>query len=494
MPPPTRPSDNTAPVSGANAQPTGATSGGAHAAAGAARKEDNIYIPAFISKQPFYVSGLDEVDDSLQHQRRLQQSTEDDRKAVIEKSKKLGPARTKWVKGSCENCGAMGHKKKDCLERPRKVGAKYSGKDIQADRSVRDVNLGYEAKRDVWAAYDPKNYKEVVEDYQMVEEARRKLIAETVQEGEKVYEEAFKYAEESELGKDGTTKKSMRLREDTAKYLLNLDVDSAKYNPKKRALVDPGAINDKSAQLFAEEAFLRGSGQAAEFEKAQRYAWEAQERSGNTNLHLQANPTAGAFLRKKEEEERETKRRKRAEALEAEYGAQPIVPEALKAAITESERFVEYDEAGLIKGAAKQVARSKYPEDVRINNHTTSWGSWWSDFKWGYKCCHSLVKNSWCTGEFARGNTPPLATLLLEEAPSRKAEEDEPAQSTQTEEEAEPSDRRPSSAFTPVNKPGSSPIMARKELARTPKDTETLNAPWGRFLEPADDPDKQSQS
>ncbi|KAK4183762.1 Pre-mRNA splicing Prp18-interacting factor-domain-containing protein [Podospora australis] len=415
MPPPRPPSDRalTAPVSGANAQPTGSDSSrGAHAAAGAARKEDNIYIPAFISKQPFYVSGLEEVDDSLQHQRRLQQSTEDDQKAVIEKSRKLGPARTKWVKGSCENCGAMGHRKKDCLERPRKVGAKFSGKDIQADRAVRDVNLGYEAKRDVWASYDPKNYREVVEDHQMVEEARRKLIAETVKEGDKLYEQDFKYAEESELGKDGTTKKSMRLREDTAKYLLNLDSDSAKYNPKKRALVDAGAINDQSAQLFAEEAFLRGSGEAAEFEKAQRYAWEAQERAGDTSLHLQANPTAGAFLRKKEEEEREAKRRKRAEALESQYGAQPAVPEALKAAaITESERFVEYDEAGLVKGAPRQVARSKYPEDIRINNHTSTWGSWWSDFQWGYKCCHSLMKNSWCTGESAREKTPPSSLL-----------------------------------------------------------------------------------
>lgn len=414
MPPPNRP-EQQPPTTGANAAPTGSSDG--HHAAGVARKEDNIYIPSYISKQPFYVSGLDDQDDSLQHQRRATAKDHEEaaQRALLDsKGRKAAPARTKWVKGSCENCGAMGHKKKDCLEKPRKVGAKFTGKDIQADdRNLKDVKLGYEAKRDVWAGYDPKQYKEVLDEYNMIEEARRKLVAETSNGedkkssdeengGEDAYEKGFKYAEESDLGKDRTTKKSMRIREDTAKYLLNLDSDSAKYNPKKRALVDAGAIADKSAQVFAEEAFLRASGEAAEFEKAQRYAWEAQELKGDTSLHLQANPTAGAFARKKETEEREAKRRKKAELLASQYGEQPAVPEALKATITESETFVEYDEAGLVKGVPRKVGRSKYPEDVFINNHTSVWGSWWSDFRWGYACCHSFIKNSYCTGDTGR--------------------------------------------------------------------------------------------
>ncbi|KAF4512720.1 hypothetical protein G6O67_000066 [Ophiocordyceps sinensis] len=67
--------------------------------------------------------------------------------------------------------------------------------------------------------------------------------------------------------------------------------------------------------------------------------------------------------------------------------------------MTESETFVEYDEAGLIKGAPLKAAKSKYAEGVLMNNHTSVWGSWWSNFKWGYGCCHSLIKNSYCTGE-----------------------------------------------------------------------------------------------
>lgn len=27
------------------------------------------------------------------------------------------------------------------------------------------------------------------------------------------------------------------------------------------------------------------------------------------------------------------------------------------------------------------------------------WGSFWKDGHWGYKCCHQLVKEAYCTGE-----------------------------------------------------------------------------------------------
>ena len=27
------------------------------------------------------------------------------------------------------------------------------------------------------------------------------------------------------------------------------------------------------------------------------------------------------------------------------------------------------------------------------------WGSYWVSGKWGFACCHSLIKNSFCTGE-----------------------------------------------------------------------------------------------
>ncbi|RSL95568.1 Pre-mRNA-splicing factor SLU7 [Fusarium ambrosium] len=369
-------------------QPTGA---------GAASKEENIYIPSFISKRPFYAGEEGDDNDYLKHQRREEKN---EKSTWYDRGRKAGPAATKYRKGACENCGAMTHKKKDCLSRPRAKGAKWTGKDIQADEVLQDVKMGWDAKRDRWNGYDAKEYRSVVEDYNQMDELRKKATVGA--DGEEEIDEGDKYAEENDMSKhQSTATRQLRIREDTAKYLLNLDLESAKYDPKTRALVDGGATADKASEMFAEEGFMRSSGDAGDFEKAQRYAWEAQETSGDTSQHLQANPTAGEFYRKKEQEEAEAKRADREKALLDKYGGeQKAMPAALRSmAVTESETFVEYDEAGLIKGAPKKKAKSKYAEDIFINNHTSTWGSWWSNFKWGYACCHSFIKNSYCTGE-----------------------------------------------------------------------------------------------
>ncbi|KAI5921132.1 Pre-mRNA splicing Prp18-interacting factor-domain-containing protein [Camillea tinctor] len=381
--------------------------------ASAASKEENIYIPSFISKRPFYAGEEGDQSDYLEHQR-LQKS-KDDQSKWYDRGKKLGPAATKYRKGACENCGAMTHKTKECLSRPRAKGARWTGKDIQADEVVQDVKLGWDAKRDRWNGYDPREYRHTVERYNQMEELRSQAAGhgngdgtngegegEGEGEGADGKDAGEKYAEESDMGRhQSTATRQLRIREDTAKYLLNLDLESAKYDPKTRTMVDAGATADKAAQLFAEEGFLRASGDAAEFERAQTYAWEKQERTGDTSQHMQANPTAGEFYRKKEREEAEQRRAAQRRALLDKYGGEEhTMPAALRdLAVTESEQFVEYDEIGLIKGAPATVAKSKYAEDVFTNNHSSVWGSWWSNFKWGYACCHSFIKNSYCTGE-----------------------------------------------------------------------------------------------
>ncbi|KAI5860742.1 Pre-mRNA splicing Prp18-interacting factor-domain-containing protein [Durotheca rogersii] len=411
--------------------------------ASAASKEENIYIPSFISKRPFYAGEEGDQSDYLEHQRL--HKAKDDQSKWYDRGKKLGPAATKYRKGACENCGAMTHKAKDCLSRPRAKGARWTGRDIQADEVIQDVELGWDAKRDRWNGYDPKEYRHVVERYNQLDELRNQLSSAGQDqegedgEGEEGKDAGEKYAEESDMGRhQSTATRQLRIREDTAKYLLNLDLESAKYDPKTRTMVDAGATADKAAQLFAEEGFLRAAGDAAEFERAQRYAWEKQEKSGDTSQHLQANPTAGEFYRRKEKEDAEKKRAARLQVLQDKYGGdQHVMPAALReAAVTESEQFVEYDEAGLIKGAPRAVAKSKYAEDVYANNHTSVWGSWWSNFKWGYACCHSIIKNSYCTGEEGKlaweaAERQRTGVDLIEEAPSpAQAEEAEPPKQT----------------------------------------------------------------
>lgn len=378
----------------------------------AASKEPNEFIPQFISKRPFYIDD-DTASDYLQHQR-LQKAVTD-QSTWYDRGRRLGPAATKFRKGACENCGALTHKTKDCLSRPRAKGARWTGKDIQADEVVQEVELGWDAKRDRWNGYDAKEYRAVIEEYEEMENLKKRVKREDGSENKRLTEdgedldgrdeEEAKYAEESDMGRhQSTATRNLRLREDTAKYLVNLDLDSAKYDPKTRSMVDMGAQADQAAALVAEDNFMRASGDAQAFEKAQRYAWESQERGDKNKTHVQANPTSGEYFLRKEKEEREKKQEAHKKLLLEKYGGEQYLQSSSLRDVTvlENERYVEYDGSGAIRGAPKAVTKSKYPEDVYINNHTSIWGSWWKDFQWGYACCHSIIKNSYCTGEEGR--------------------------------------------------------------------------------------------
>lgn len=180
---------------------------------------------------------------------------------------------------------------------------------------------------------------------------------------------------------------------------------------------------------------MRASGDAAEFEKAQKYAWESQERGDKNKVHVQANPTSGEYFLRKEKEERESRQEAKRKMLLDKYGGeQHLQPSQLRdMTVVENERYVEYDETGAIKGAPKAEAKSKYAEDELIHNHTSIWGSWWANFQWGYACCHSTVKNSYCTGEEGKkafeeadqrrtgGELEDSSTMKAIEAPSETA-------------------------------------------------------------------------
>ncbi|CAZ79894.1 unnamed protein product [Tuber melanosporum] len=369
------------------------------------KQAKNEYIPHFIAKKPFYLDH-DTEGDYLEHQR-LQNKKDLDlaNQKWYDRGKRAGPAATKFRKGACENCGAMTHKAKDCLSRPRKKGARWTGQDIQADEIIQEVELGWDGKRDRWNGYDSHEHKKVVEEHMRMEELRRESERKSAEDVEmEGGGDEDKYAEESEMpgqtydAASRISTRNLRIREDTAKYLLNLDLDSAKYDPKTRTMVDRGATQDQAAALVEEDNFMRSSGDAAEFERLQRAAWESRERGNKTKMHLQANPTEAEHIKKKEQQAAEEKRARERKALLERYGGEQHLVDK-PPVLEEEERYIEYTASGQVKGREKTTAKSKYTEDKLINNHTTVWGSWWQSFKWGFACCHSTVKNSYCTGE-----------------------------------------------------------------------------------------------
>jgi pre-mRNA-processing factor SLU7 len=90
-------------------------------------------------------------------------------------------AKTTYRKGACKNCGAITHKEKDCVERPRssKKAAWKSGLDIAPDEVSFNLEnhgkVSYDAKRDQWKGYNPEEYRDVIEKHNRIESERRKV-------------------------------------------------------------------------------------------------------------------------------------------------------------------------------------------------------------------------------------------------------------------------------------------------------------------------------
>ena len=338
------------------------------------------------------------------------------------RGQRAGPAATKYRKGACQNCGAMTHTAKDCLERPRKLGAKWSGRDIQADEIIRNFDQSFEGKRDRWNGYDSREYAKTMEEYEALEEARRQIKEAQRKsdaakaEADGISDDEDKYEYEPDTPGQGydektrTSTRNLRIREDIAKYLLT-NKNSSHYDPKSRSMRElpdgDASVADPKLQTGKQE-FHRATGDAAEFEKLQKFAWQSERAGGN--VHLQANPTEGEIRHKKLKEEVEKKRTAVRSSVLDKYGGAEHFAAPPKELLKSTERFVEYTKTGeVIKGKEAPSTKSQYPEDglftvlalltvVYPNNHTSVYGSWFRDGKWGFACCHQFHKNSYCTG------------------------------------------------------------------------------------------------
>eukprot|EP01128_Nolandella_sp_AFSM9_P004991 TRINITY_DN2354_c0_g1_i2.p1 TRINITY_DN2354_c0_g1~~TRINITY_DN2354_c0_g1_i2.p1 ORF type:complete len:587 (+),score=164.77 TRINITY_DN2354_c0_g1_i2:44-1762(+) len=382
-------------------------------------KEINPHIPKFISDAPWYLS---KGRASLSHQ----SSQKEKEKARVKsfgmkewyaRGKKQGPAATKYRKGACENCGAMTHKTKDCMDRPRKKGAKFTGKNIAADEYLeKRLDLGFEGNRDRWNGFQPEMYKGVMAKYEAAEAARQKLEAEEKQKKLAAGELEDSDSSSGEFDPDAfskadpktrTTTRNLRDREDRAKYLHNLKMDSAYYDPKSRSMrQNPYEDQEGAGEVtFVGDNWQKETGDTEEFNKLHRAAWDLAQKGDAPNLF--ASPSEAAFMAKEMETIAENRKSATKSKLLEQYGGQQYAETPSSSFLRgQSEAYVEYNPDGTPiqpKNAEPAKApQSSYPEDVYPNNHSSVWGSWYDGGVWGFACCHQTTKSSFCIGYVPR--------------------------------------------------------------------------------------------
>ena len=190
----------------------------------------------------------------------------------------------------------MTHKAKDCVERPRKKGAKFTNQDIVADELIPELSTNWDAKRDRWNGYDTTEHTKVYEEYAALEEARKKIredeidnqtttdlaavkkVAKAGKEkkggnndddfgsSDEEDKDEDKYADAADAAgqkvdtKSRITVRNLRIREDTAKYLMNLDEDSAHYDPKTRSMREAPKQGGKPEDVRIALVFISGCG------------------------------------------------------------------------------------------------------------------------------------------------------------------------------------------------------------------------------------------
>ena len=186
---------------------------------------------------------------------------------------------------------------------------------------------------------------------------------------------------------------NLRIREDIAKYLWNSDPNAAYYDSKTGTIRENPYVNagkNPDEVSYAGDNFVRYTGDTISMAQTQLFAWEAYDKG--CEVHLQVDPTELGLLYESFKVKKEDFKGQQKESTLEKHGSQEHLdaPPA-KLLLAQAEDYVEYSRHWTpIKGQGWAVACSKDEEDVKINNHTYIWGSYWKEGRWGYKCCHSF--------------------------------------------------------------------------------------------------------
>eukprot|EP00960_Hanusia_phi_P006119 176474-Hanusia_phi.AAC.1 len=379
--------------------------------------EINPHIPQYMSSAPWY---LNSKGPTLKHQRNLkvQSITEGVAARAVQ-----GLGKGKTVSRTRDEFGEKKKSKDDEGDAPRANG----------------YDTTYAGKRDRWNGFDADMYMKVVKRHELLAKERQALreqnVDKSLQEGESSAsrakqkdesdssssddEDEMKDAEKAEMiDQDGklvgqqldtgrlgmqtrVSVRNLRIREDTAKYLRNLDVKSAYYDPKTRSMrSNPNPDKNPHELDYAGENFIRYTGDTVKVARQQLYELEAHERG--QDVHMLGMPTQAELLHTQFEDKKTSLVEKQKKQLYEHYGGQEYAEKSIPRAVIfgNTEQYVEYAEDGtIIKGQERRVLNSKYEEDKMTNNHTNVWGSFWYNGKWGYACCCQFIRNSYCTGK-----------------------------------------------------------------------------------------------
>ena len=247
-----------------------------------------------------------------------------------------------------------------------------------------------------WNGYDNREYKEVIDEHKKLEEARRE-VRKMAQAEKKAPEEddgdpssdeedEDKYVDDMDMvgtkvdASERYTVRNLRIREDTAKYLRNLDPNSAHYDPKTRSMrKNPYEGTGKGADEvdYAGDNFIRVTGATVDHAKSTMFAWEAARKG--LDVHMLAEPTKLEALKSEFEKKKTEFTSDVSKSILDRYGGQEHLEAPPREMIfAQTEDYVEYNRHGkLMKGEETRVVRSRFEEDKMIGNHTMVWGSWW---------------------------------------------------------------------------------------------------------------------
>ena len=306
---------------------------------------------------------------------------------------------TKYRKGACENCGSATHARRDCLERPRKIGAKWSGQDICPDEISPETSnenaiilpgtkllSNYDEKRDNWKNFESTTFKEHAEP--LYEGLLSRFVSKTTsveQEEETIVNQKLDFESKSRM-----TVRNLRIREDTAKYLQKNLSKEAIYDPKTRSLKaseSGGSIQER----WVRASFSDLSQLPAELDL---FCWDQSRKS---TLLPQASPTQVA--------------------LEFEhYKKVPSPSNDQRRANLSLERDNQSHSMPSLKKDQQQAVAFPSKDDKSFVAHSSVWGSFWKEEGWwGYACCKSLDRHSSCVDVHLSQETS------LKEAPTSKA-------------------------------------------------------------------------